>query len=95
MIISAKAPDSFARANLTVAFDLDFQAPQRAVAPDVGRRVAEEILIGQLLEQVRKRTAQLLGFLGHQRAAAAGGRTSRFMTFLSGSIFVPRPWPIM
>src|SRR4029079_2420802 len=51
---------SLARADTMVSIDLDLELPQGAVVPAVGRRIAEDVLIRQFIEQLCKRAAQVV-----------------------------------
>src|SRR5205807_2015429 len=61
---------SLSRSNIVMAVHIDLDAPPHIVVFRVGGFVAEEILIRELVEQIRERLVQLVDAVGEERAAA-------------------------
>src|SRR5919197_2370086 len=62
--------------HLVVTVDVHSNPPPDVVALVVGRRIAEQILVRQLVEQIAEGAVQLVDAVGEERAPAGGGRDS-------------------
>src|SRR5205823_10757389 len=67
-----RRPITLTRANPAVPLHLDLDRAPRIIPLRVRRRIPEEVLVRQLVEQVLERTVELVDAVGRERAAAGG-----------------------
>src|SRR5580765_6770417 len=67
-------PVALSRPDAAVPIDRHLDLAPGVVALVVGRRITDQILIGQLVEQFLERTVQLIDALGREHAAAGRHR---------------------
>src|SRR5438105_1841147 len=72
--LARKSTVALARTDLAMSVDVHFDPPPLIVALRVGRLIAEQVLVRELVEEIGKRVVQLLDVLGEQRAPAGGRR---------------------
>src|SRR5439155_18717169 len=69
-----RGPIALPGADLTVAVDVHLDAPPCVVATGVGRRIPEQILIGELVEELAERIVELVDAVREERAATCRRR---------------------